>query len=701
MSRPTEQQSVSASILIADDDESTRLIMRSVLEASGFSVIAAENGADALAAYEETRPDAILLDVDMPEMDGFAVCERIRASEAIWETPILIVTGCDDNESVDRAYHSGATDFISKPITWSSLPHRVRYIIRSNNSLNDMRGLIGALPDSIFILDQNGDITDGNSAMTALAYKPGYEGLAHALRQLVRGPQQDGFKECIRQSKENGSSQSFEHYVDKSNTHLEIRVTPRDGKTVLAVVRDTTDRKASEQKIYDLAHFDILTDLPNRLAFTNHLDNLIKSAETTGAGFAVLFIDLDRFKRINDTMGHAVGDELLVGVARRLETCLRGNDVVARIGSTNRTAANLARLGGDEFIIVVQNIGNEMDAAAIAKRIQAALLEPFTSEGYQLVVTPSIGIALYPQDGRSRDELLMNADSAMYKAKAAGRNKFNFFSDSMRSRSLGRLKLELDLRTALENQDFELYFQPKAALPDRRIVGLEALLRWKHATRGWVSPAEFIPVAEESGLILPLGKWVLVRACEFLASWRGTQLGTLQLAVNVSGNQVKSDDFLATVSEAIELSGADPKLLELEITEGILMDNIEDSIEILTGLKDKGISISVDDFGTGYSSLAYLKRLPIDILKIDQSFVRDLHVDPDDAAICAAILAMVQKLGMQIVAEGVECEEQLRFLQRFGCDQIQGYLIGRPMPPEKLEDSLAVYACQGDRIARL
>lgn len=693
--------SAGATILIADDDESTLLIMRSVLEGAGFTVVGASDGAAALAAYEQHKPDAVLLDVDMPELDGFAVCARIREMESGWETPVLIVTGHDDDDSVERAFHIGATDFIAKPITWSTLPHRVRYVIRSSGSLNDMRGLIGALPDSIFVLDENGEIADMQSALAVAADRPDYADLALVLQQLADGPRQYRFRSSIREALESGVPQSFEHYLADLSTHLEIRITRRDRKTVLAIIRDATDRKKYEEKIHDLAYFDTLTGLPNRLAFTNMLDRLIASCAEQDIGFALLFIDIDRFKRINDTMGHSVGDDLLVAIAKRLEKCLRTRDVVARVEHDSEGPANLARLGGDEFVVVLQSIPSETDAARVAERIQAALLEPFTSNDHQLVVTPSIGIALYPQDGRSRDELLMNADSAMYKAKAAGRNNFKFFSDTMRIRSMRRLKLEVDLRSALKNDEFELYFQPKADLPSRQITGLEALLRWQHPTRGWVSPAEFIPVAEESGLILPLGRWILSRACQLMSQWAKTPMASLQVAVNISSIQVQSDEFLATVKQAIDQSGADPNLLELEITEGVLMHNIEETIEVLTTLKRMGINISVDDFGTGYSSLAYLKRLPIDVLKIDRSFVRDLHVDPDDAGICAAILAMGHKLGLRIVAEGVEREEQVRFLQQYGCDHIQGYLLGRPMPPEKLESFLTAYRPHTDKVAGL
>ena len=330
-----------------------------------------------------------------------------------------------------------------------------------------------------------------------------------------------------------------------------------------------------------------------------------------------------------------------------------------------------------------------------------ALSEPFICEGNQFVVTPSIGIALYPQDGSSREELLMNADSAMYRAKSAGRNNFKFFSETMKVRSLHRLDTEIELRVAIDNGDFELYFQPKVALESWELVGAEALLRWKHAERGWISPADFIPVAEETGLILPLGKWVINEACRTLGGWTKDYMAPLGISINVSSKQVYADELISTVTEAIAIHEVDARRLEIEITEGLLMRDVDQTVETLMKLKNLGIRLSVDDFGTGYSSLSYLKKFPIDILKIDRSFVRDLHADADDAAICAAIIAMARQLGLQVVAEGVEIEAQLDFLREHGCQLIQGYLFGKPMPVREFESFVVRHLESADRAAGL
>jgi EAL domain-containing protein (putative c-di-GMP-specific phosphodiesterase class I) len=323
--------------------------------------------------------------------------------------------------------------------------------------------------------------------------------------------------------------------------------------------------------------------------------------------------------------------------------------------------------------------------ASVASRIIEALAPPFRCEDHQFVITPSIGVAMYPEDGETSDELLMNADSAMYRAKAAGRNNCKFFSGTMKIRSQYRVNLENDLRQAIDEEHFELYYQPKVDTSSGVIVGAEALLRWKHAERGWISPADFIPIAEETGLILPLGRWVLQEACRQLAEWQHSQLGQIPVSVNISSQQMYADDLVAIVKSAVSDSGIGAELLELEITESLLMRDIEATIDALNALKEFGVDLSVDDFGTGYSSLSYLKRFPIDILKIDRSFVKDLHRDPDDASICAAIIAMAHSLDLKVIAEGVELEEQLAYLRDHNCDQIQGFLFSKPLPAKEFE----------------
>ena len=437
--------------------------------------------------------------------------------------------------------------------------------------------------------------------------------------------------------------------------------------------------------MFNLAYYDRLTGLPNRHLFSKELEEVIDLAREHDNRFAMMFVDLDRFKRINDTLGHSMGDELLKAVALRLERCTRSGDSVMHVEAQTRGNIQLARLGGDEFVIMLHDVSDESEATVIANRVSASLAAPFSCRGHQLVVTPSIGIAFYPRDGETRDELLMNADSAMYRAKAAGRNTHQFYSGTMKLRSLHRLSIEEELRKAIENEDFELYYQPKVDLDTWSIVGAEALLRWKHSERGWISPVDFIPVAEETGLILPLGTWVMQAACEQIEKWRHTALGQLVVSVNVSSHQVSSDDLLETVKNTVLGTGIEPSKLELEITESMLMRDVDSTIETMVKLKKFGVGLSIDDFGTGYSSLSYLKKFPIDALKIDSSFVRDLQSDNDDAAICAAILAMARTLDLKVVAEGVELDAQVEYLRSHQCDQIQGYLFSKPIPASDFE----------------
>ncbi len=680
MSIPTDTESLPR-VLVADDDPTARTIMREVLAQAGFNVIEAADGNEALRLYESAMPDVVLLDVKMPGRDGFSVCEAIRSRESVRQTPIFIVTGLDDAISVDRAYHLGATDFINKPIAWPVLAHRVRYVLRASEALNDIRGLVSALPDRIFVLDENGRELE-RLDWQKTQKRSRIEGLADAsFEHIFSAEDHDRLREFVAQALATGRSQTHEHFFTDAGMHVETRFVPRDRQSVLAIMRDTTDRKEFETRIYDLAYYDTLTGLPNRRLFKHELDAIIE-ARGDKITFSLLFVDLDRFKRINDSMGHSVGDRLLKVVSHRLEDCIRSQDVLARVDGESDAGFQLARLGGDEFVILLHDVSCETAASAVASRIIGALGDPLDCDGHQFVVTPSIGIAMYPQDGKTSDELLMSADSAMYRAKANGRNNYHFFSDTMKVRSLKRLDIEVELRKAIEDEQFLLYYQPKVDLESLRIIGAEALLRWNHPERGWIPPTDFITIAEESGLILPIGKWVLHAACEQLSRWRQPLLEQLRLSVNVSSQQVYSDDLIATVTEAVAESGISPSRLELEITEGMLMRDVEATIDTLTTLKEFGIGLSVDDFGTGYSSLSYLKRFPIDILKIDRSFVTDLHCDADDAAICAAILAMARKLGLKVVAEGVEIEEQLKFLREHGCDQVQGYLFGKPLAPD-------------------
>ena len=666
-------------VLVAAEDSEELGTISSVLEAFGFRIITAEDGASAFDRFKKTAPDAILLDVPTSIPNGFDVCHAMREYADGQETPIFMIIKRDDEDAVDRAYRIGATDVIFKPISVTVLPHRIRYALRTARSLSDLTGLIRAIPDLIFVVNEDGELQTGLSGPES-GQTLKLEALTSA-KQINFYPCENdaGALKLIRKALETGKPQVYEHELEALGVHLETRFVSRDKSTVLAIVRDITERKTAEAKIYNLAYYDELTELPNRELFIQSLERTIAVARKDRQKFALLFVDLDRFKRINDTLGHTIGDELLKDVADRLSNCTRSTDSVAHLDSSGSDIIKLARLGGDEFVIKLYGIDSEEAVAAVAARIISALTPPFTCAGHQFVVTPSIGIAMYPQDGSTGEELLMNADSAMYAAKAVGRNNFKFYSETMRTKSLHRLDLENLIRTAVDEGQFDLHFQPKVDAGTFRLVGAEALIRWTHPTRGPIAPDDFVPIAEETGLIVPIGRWVLREACRQVKAWAKSPVGAVPVSVNISSHQFRDSGFVDDVHDAIAGAGIETSQLELEITESVLLHDVERTLVQLKELKEAGISLSIDDFGTGYSSLSYLKRFPIDTIKIDRSFVTDLHEDADDAAICAAIIAMSRQLGLNVVAEGVETREQLRFLRRHNCNHVQGYIFSRPL----------------------
>ncbi|MFW2404482.1 MAG: EAL domain-containing protein, partial [Gammaproteobacteria bacterium] len=592
----------------------------------------------------------------------------------------------DDTASVNRAFEAGAQDFINKPIPWAVLPHRINNVLRIKSSFDKLqnserrnRVLLKAIPDQIHIVNAKGELIECLSKERyPLSAGDALENFlpAHAARES---------RVFIERALKTGDLQTFEHDLGDERGQFETRLVAQNDDTVLAIVRDITDRKQAEEKVHHLAYHDNLTGLPNRQHFSNRLRRAIRDARKSGKMLATLYIDLDRFKRINDTLGHRVGDALLKAVAKRLDHCVRTDDAVARVDQPDDYEPRLARLGGDEFVVVIEEIDNENQVDVVANRIRDALLAPFKYEGHQFVVTPSIGIALYPRDGKKIDDLLMHADMAMYEAKASGRNNYRFYSEAMNLRSVERLDLENDLQTAIRERAFQMHYQPKIDLKTSRIVGVEALLRWHHSKRGWVSPVQFIPIAEETGLIIELGEWVVGQICEQIQAWDRKGINDISVAVNVSSRQFCREELLDSVLRIVRDTGIRPQSLELEITESMLMRNVDETKAALIAFKDAGLRISVDDFGTGYSSLNYLKQFPLDSLKIDRSFVQDLHRDRDDAAICAAILAMAKELDLSVVAEGVELEEQLDFLRRHNCDQVQGFLFSKPLSVSDFE----------------
>ncbi len=487
--------------------------------------------------------------------------------------------------------------------------------------------------------------------------------------------------------------------VDVTDVEMDV---VRDGRTVATILGsarplfdeagrprgaigtalDITERKRSEEQIRALAYHDTLTGLPNRLLFGDRLSLAVAQAHRQSQGLAVLFLDLDRFKLINDSLGHSVGDRLIRGVADRLTTCVREGDTVAR-------------LGGDEFTLLLPAVEREADAARVADKVLDVLRVPFALEGRELFVTASMGISLYPADGHDAETLVKNADTAMYRAKEDGRDNYRIYAHAMNATALERLALENSLRRALANEELVLYYQPLMNLASGSLHGMEALLRWQHPELGIVKPTDFIPIAEITGLILPIGPWVLKTACAQARRWQLAGHDGLSMAVNLSARQFQQPDLVAQVRRALDETGLPPRSLEIEITESNAMQNGETTVRTLQDLKSLGVRLSIDDFGTGYSSLGYLRRFPIDTLKIDQSFVRDLTDDPDDAAIVSTMIAMARTLKLEVVAEGIETPGQLAFLADHGCDRGQGYQFSPPLPAREWETRLGEPALRG------
>jgi diguanylate cyclase (GGDEF)-like protein/PAS domain S-box-containing protein len=434
--------------------------------------------------------------------------------------------------------------------------------------------------------------------------------------------------------------------------------------------KDITEAVHAQNRIQYLAYHDSLTELPNRAMFSELLNHAISKARRHNRRMAVLFIDLDRFKNINDTLGHEAGDTLLQEVGRRLKHTLRQSDTVAR-------------LGGDEFVVLLEEIGDARQVEKVAGKILAAVVRPFHLLGQEFRVTASIGASIYPEDGQDEQTLMKSADIAMYQAKEEGRNAFRFYSAKMDIHTFERLALESSLRRALERTEFELHYQPKRDLHSGAITGVEALLRWRHPDLGMVAPAQFISIAEETGLIVPIGKWVIKTACWQNKHWQEQGLPRMCIAVNVSARQFSEETLVQDVVSILEETGMDPDLLELEITESVVMRDPERAVKMLKELKERGIRLALDDFGTGYSSLSSLKRFPVDTIKVDRTFIRDIPGDAEDRALTQAIIAMSKTLSLTVVAEGVETKEQLEFLRQHACDEFQGYYFSKPLPAEE------------------
>jgi len=699
-----------ATILIVDDESQNRRLLEALLGHEGYVTRTAEDGEEALAAIADDPPDLILLDVMMPGLDGRQVARAVKADPATSKIPIIMVTAQTDREARLAALDAGAEDFLSKPVDRAELWLRVRNLLRLKRlsdllenhqvtleteaqartaelqaqtvDLKRFRTAMDATDDSIVLVNR--------ATMKFVAVNaPTSQMLGYSREELFElgpidlastsGDQLEALYDAIIAGQGRTASLETAHRKDGSALPVEVhRQAQRAGADwiIVTVTRDVTERLAVEGRLQDLAHFDALTGLSNRALFRETLTKTLAYASATGETVAVLHVDLDYFKNVNHTFGHGIGDELLVQVSDRLIESVRDRDTVGR-------------LGGDEFALILTMLDGRPDVAVVTSKIQKALLEPFKLDGHDVTVTASIGVTLHPEDATDAETLLKYADTAMHEAKQSGRDAFQFFTNSMNTELWRRLELETALRHAVKNGEFVLHYQPKVELQGGRVIGLEALLRWDRPGFGLVPPSEFIYSLEESGLIVDVGRWVIAAACEQIRDWRRRGIDPVQVSVNVSERQLVRGDLQDDVLLALDTYEVPAQLLELEMTETLLMTSTDRTITTLQNLKAAGVQISIHDFGTGHSSLAYLRRFPISKLKIDRSFIREVTRSSDAAAIALAIIQMGHSLDLEVIATGVETAPQLAYLRGSQCDQVQGNFFNPPMPVPALDLLLA------------
>ncbi len=692
-------------VLIADDDRATRMIISEYLENSGFSVIQAIDGQQAFLLFEEESPDIVLLDIEMPNMDGFGACREIRNLPTGRDTPILMLTGRDDDQAIEKAFNAGATDFSSKPVNGSIIVRRVQYMHRASEILKQIKnremqlsrahkiGHLGHwhfdnLSHSITFSEETNRIFGDTTHRRGMPFSE--------FLQLIHPEEKQYVSETISTAIKNQASLDLEYRI--LHNKGEVRFIHHQAEAMFdnnekiigleGIIQDTTERKTAEQEIRKLAYYDSLTQLPNRAFFEEVFQKSLKQAKENAEILAILFLDIDDFKRINDTLGHTVGDSLLKSVARRLKAAVRNSDRLSKTQGSEITI-DVARLGGDEFIVILPEIKSVENAAIVAKRIFEKLSHPLNLKGHEVFITTSIGISLYPSDGNDVETLLKNADSAMYHAKSSGKNNFQFYSASMNELALERLNLEGKLHKAMQLGEFECYYQPQMDTKTGKIISAETLLRWHNPELGEIPPKTFIPVAEQTGIILELGKWVLETACLQCKSWHQQGLGPIRVSVNISSLQFIRQNMPELIRDILAKTGLSPEFLELEIAETVIMENSKEISTTLKELKNIGVTLAVDDFGTGYSSLGYLKSFPIDILKINQSFIKEIAANHKDESIITAIIVMAHELNLKVVAEGVELENQKTFLLENNCDLLQGYLFSHPVPAKSLQQFIS------------
>ncbi len=685
-------------MLVVDDEASIRGFLGRALEREGLVPVEAATGTDAIARFDESPPHLVLLDVHLPDRSGFSVCEEIRSRSVGAEIPIVMMTGGEDPEEVRLAFESGATDFATKPIPWMILSHRLRYLLRAASTLRELRASEERLKQAQVLaligsweLEFDGTFRGSDAFWEILGHGPGGTTGARQLAHQIHPEDQARVLHALQRCREQGVGVRFDHRLVRLDgaeriLHCQVQLgTDEHGDPCrfVGTSQDLTERKRTEEQVRFLISHDPLTSLGNRRLFRERLDLAVQQARHDGTRTGVMHLDLDHFKRINETFSHSVGDSLLREVAHRLLTSVRGGDLVSRDELAADGFSAISRFGGDEFTILIPNVRDEQDLAMVARRLLDSLRRPFLLEGHEVVVAGSLGISVFPTDGETPEELLRNADTAMYAAKSDGRDTYRFYTQSMNERSLHRFLLESRLRRAIDESQFRLYYQPKVCLRSGRVTGFEGLLRWSEPELGLIGPDDFIPVAEETGLIGRLGEWVIGEACRQVALWARDHAFDMCVAINLSPEQFREPGLGDRIAQAARDAGADPTQIELEITESVVLHDAEQVIREIAAIRGLGMRVALDDFGTGYSSLSYLHRLPVDTLKIDRAFILDIEKDPDDAALTRGIIAMARAIGVRTVAEGVETASQRELLAGWDCDEMQGYFFSRPVPADE------------------
>ncbi|NQD36693.1 EAL domain-containing protein [Permianibacter sp. IMCC34836] len=678
-------------LLLVDDRPENLASLEAVLEDGERQLLSAQSGEQALSLLLSHDVTLVLLDVQMPGMDGYEVARLMRAKARTRDIPILFITATErDERAMLRGYESGAIDYLYKPFSPDVLQRKVAVLQElqlsrqrlslMNRNLDEARSYYAAIlstaAEGILVVDEQGIISYANPAACQLLDCPLIMLESEPLQKLATAPDSNVVPW--------ENSLFFQHWHKKmtyrahdallfSPTGQRLPVTlssaplPPPHRGLVVVFQDNRVPKQLQEQLLKQAITDSLTELFNRHGFLQALHAAVARSQRNSKSLAVLYLDLDGFKRINDTLGHAAGDQLLRRMAERLRRCTRSYDT-------------LARLGGDEFTVILDGLDSPEDAARIAEKILETIVAPLELQGLQIAVSVSIGIATWPDCGDSVDALLQAADLAMYQAKSEGRNQYRFFTAEMNGRARARLLLEESLRQAVATEEFLLHYQPQLMLSDGRLRGFEALLRWQHHQAGLVSPAIFVPLLEETGLINSIGGWVIERACQQRQRWQAQFAGDLIISVNLSARQFGIAELVTQIARIVEQCQLRPNQLELEVTESSLMQDLEHSQRVLRELRQQGFRIAIDDFGTGYSSLAYLRQFEIDTLKIDRMFIANALTNGKDAAIVETLIQLSHHLGMEVVAEGVETTEQLRWLQSIDCDCVQGYLFAKPLP---------------------